>query len=70
MAVAVPILLFSLLGALYTCITWPLIREVGLLFVEERRDRLGQCVACGYDLTGNVSGTCSECGSAIAVRRS
>jgi hypothetical protein len=24
----------------------------------------GRCVACGYDLTGNESGTCPECGSA------
>lgn len=29
-----------------------------------RRERLalGQCVRCGYDLTGNVSGVCPECG--------
>ncbi|MDB5293091.1 MAG: hypothetical protein JWL69_4332 [Phycisphaerales bacterium] len=26
-----------------------------------RRDR-GLCPHCGYDLTGNVSGTCPECG--------
>lgn len=26
------------------------------------RRRLGQCLACGYDLTGNVSGRCPECG--------
>ncbi len=23
------------------------------------------CTACGYDLTGNASGTCSECGEAL-----
>lgn len=28
-----------------------------------RRRRLGRCLACGYDLTGNVSGVCPECGS-------
>ncbi len=27
-----------------------------------RRRRRGRCVACGYDLRGNVSGTCPECG--------
>ncbi|MFH1747038.1 MAG: hypothetical protein ABIG44_08335 [Planctomycetota bacterium] len=29
--------------------------------------KLGQpiCLACGYDLTGNVSGRCSECGTTI-----
>ena len=24
------------------------------------------CEGCGYDLTGNTSGTCPECGEAIA----
>jgi len=27
-----------------------------------RRRRKGRCVRCGYDLTGNVSGVCPECG--------
>jgi hypothetical protein len=29
-----------------------------------RRRRPGHCRRCGYDLTGNVSGVCPECGSA------
>ncbi len=29
------------------------------------RRRLGLCLHCGYNLTGNVSGKCSECGKAI-----
>ena len=28
---------------------------------RERRAR-GQCVRCGYNMTGNVSGVCPECG--------
>ena len=28
-----------------------------------RRRRKGLCVECGYDLTGNVSGVCPECGT-------
>ena len=28
------------------------------------RRRSGRCPACGYDLTGNVSGACPECGTA------
>lgn len=30
-----------------------------------RRQRKGLCVACGYNLTGNVSGVCSECGREV-----
>jgi len=26
----------------------------------------GRCTACGYDLTGNASGVCPECGTALA----
>ena len=28
-----------------------------------RRQLNGQCATCGYDLTGNVSGVCPECGT-------
>ena len=34
--------------------------------VGRRRMALGLCIACGYDLTGNVSGVCPECGKATA----
>jgi hypothetical protein len=27
----------------------------------------GRCPGCGYDLTGNVSGTCPECGESVAA---
>lgn len=30
-----------------------------------RRRRKGLCVKCGFDLTGNVSGICPECGTKI-----
>ena len=33
-----------------------------------RRTRQGACRQCGYDLTGNVSGVCPECGRAAAAR--
>jgi hypothetical protein len=29
------------------------------------RARAGRCVRCGYDLTGNLSGICPECGAAL-----
>jgi len=28
----------------------------------------GRCTKCGYDLTGNVSGRCPECGEPIPRR--
>jgi hypothetical protein len=31
-------------------------------FLRDRRPPIGHCQACGYDLTGNESGTCPECG--------
>ena len=37
-------------------------------FLAWRRDRRippGHCASCGYDLTGNVSGRCSECGTLV-----
>ena len=32
---------------------------------DYRRIRPGHCQKCGYDLTGNVSGVCPECGGRI-----
>jgi hypothetical protein len=37
------------------------VRRTQLL--DHRRHR-GLCECCGYDLTGNVSGVCPECGGA------
>jgi hypothetical protein len=37
-----------------------------LLYRDRRRIRPGCCRSCGYDLTGNVSGICPECGTAVA----
>jgi len=39
-------------------------------FIRARRLRSSQCVRCGYDLTGNVSGTCPECGTGISDNQS
>jgi hypothetical protein len=33
------------------------------------RRRLGLCTRCGYNLTGNVSGICPECGQAVTTER-
>lgn len=31
--------------------------------IRRLRLRQGRCLACGYDLTGNTSGICPECGT-------
>lgn len=50
---------------LATAPTWFLIRySIGPLR-RNRRSKLGLCLNCGYDLTGNVSGVCPECGSEV-----
>ena len=53
--VGVPFWLPLLLTAIPT--TW-------LWHRDRRRIRPGCCLRCGYDLTGNTSGVCSECGLA------
>jgi hypothetical protein len=35
----------------------------GLLWWRDRRTPKGHCQKCGYNLTGNVSGVCPECGT-------
>jgi hypothetical protein len=47
---------------------WLALRARRLLILRCRR-RLGLCLRCGYDLTGNASGVCSECGQAVQVER-
>ena len=37
----------------------------GLLWWLDRPPPRGHCQQCGYDLTGNVSGRCPECGTEI-----
>ena len=34
---------------------------------RRRRYLKGQCVECGYDLTGNTSGRCPECGTPLTT---
>ena len=51
-------LLFSVLPVLWIFIWW----------LKRRQPREGRCRTCHYDLTGNTSGTCPECGSPIRKR--
>ena len=49
-----PLWIPALLTAIPTFILWR----------RDRRHPPGHCKKCGYDLTGNMSGACSECGRA------
>lgn len=41
-------------------------RECGEIFVRRKaKGRDGRCRRCDYDLTGNISGTCPECGTPV-----
>lgn len=40
---------------------------LGIVFNGFLFENPGHCKTCGYNLTGNVSGRCSECGTAIAI---
>ena len=51
----VPHWLFAVLFALPTAILW----------YRDRRPPKGHCQNCGYNLTGNVTGICPECGEPI-----
>ena len=43
--------------------------EVGLYrYLSRPAPRPGLCRSCGYDLEGNESGTCPECGTRISQR--
>jgi len=42
---------------------------VVLWWRDRRRIPPGHCRKCGYNLTGNVSGVCPECGTAVAETR-
>lgn len=49
-------------------ITAALIPMIYVTFTQIRqfsRKKQGRCLSCGYDLTGNESHTCPECGTAI-----
>jgi hypothetical protein len=43
-------------------------RTAGRAFVRRRRRRRGLCLRCGYDLRGNESGRCSECGAEVVKK--
>jgi hypothetical protein len=53
--------------AVAAALPFPLLRLRGWQR-HRRAARRGLCQRCGYDLTGNVSGACPECGSGVTVK--
>lgn len=51
-----PIVLFGMMSG--HAVGWPML-------LRWRRRRQGLCLKCGYDLTGNITGRCSECGETL-----
>lgn len=48
---------------------WALVRAyAGVARGYVRAELPGVCRGCGYDLTGNASGTCPECGTAATAK--
>ena len=46
---------------------WLYVRSINHL-VRAEWVRAARCLSCGYDLTGNVSGRCPECSTAVPNR--
>src|SRR4051794_7238093 len=53
----------SITGHLYH--SWHRARVMRTGRLVMKREEKNQCPRCGYELEGNVSGTCPECGRAI-----
>ena len=45
-------------------VVWPMVRQRE----RERLAKAGRCARCGYDLTGNTSGICPECGTTVSQK--
>ena len=55
--------------ALFVVLSWyPFLAFIRGPLRRHRRRRRGECIGCGYDMTGNVSGVCPECGFAIVAK--
>jgi hypothetical protein len=47
----------------------PMVAIFHRMRIRSRRMKENLCLTCGYNLTGNLSGTCPECGTQIAPHR-
>lgn len=62
-SIALPLFVWIILTGWY-----PLFLVVRGPLRRRRRARRGWCIKCGYDLTGNESGVCPECGKPVAPK--
>jgi len=53
-----------LMGLVLAAAIVPTVRAWRRTTLDEREIE-GRCLKCGYDLTGNVSGVCPECGTPV-----
>ena len=53
------------LAALVAFSIYPLIAFIRGPYRRYHRRKKGLCLKCGYDLTGNESGVCPECGTKV-----
>ena len=59
LSIVIPLWLLFILFAVY-----PVLAFIRGPLNRYRRRRKGLCIKCGYNLTGNTSGICPECGTA------
>jgi len=56
---------FPLWAPVLLFVIYPTIAFVRSPVRRRRRRKKGLCLKCGYDLTGNVTGICPECGNPL-----
>src|SRR5262249_50413980 len=52
-------------GLVFVLYLYPAVIVLGKPVRRSRRRKRGLCIHCAYDLTGNVSGVCPECGETL-----
>jgi len=65
---ALPVNGFAILGIIYLLFgaIIAVVRLTSIAHNRRVRNATGiPCPSCGYDLTGNLSGTCPECGAKV-----